>query len=141
MYDLLRRELNVSNRRQTTLSLVYFDIDNFKQINDKYGHIEGDEVLKQIGQSLSDVVREVDIPCRYGGDEFCLILPDCNIKDAKVVCQRLIKLFTAKFPDFSLSIGIAEKAPDKQIDGADLIKIADKKMYLAKEKPGCQIQI
>ena len=140
MQDLLRRELAAAKRHQTTLSIVYFDIDNFKDINDTYGHEKGDEVLKTIGQALHNSTREVDIPCRYGGDEFCLILPECEIDNAKAICEKLIKLFTGKYPDFSLSIGIAATGPNEFVDGEQIIKLADEKMYLAKKDSGCQIR-
>lgn len=140
MRDLLRRDIELAKRHQRILSLVYFDVDHFKKINDKYGHAKGDEVLKHIGQSLLKSIREVDIPCRYGGDEFCLILPDCNIDNAKIICEKLIKEFSNKYPDFTFSMGIAETGPDEFIDGDQIIKLADQKMYLAKKKSGFQIQ-
>jgi len=141
MQELLRRELLATHRQQTDLALVYIDIDHFKSINDNLGHIEGDNVLKHIGQCLLKTVREIDVPCRYGGDEFCLILPDCSLKDAKIICQRVIKSFKAKYPEYSLSVGISATTPDKMIDGADLIRMADEKMYLSKAKEGSHIQI
>lgn len=139
MHDMLTRELTVAKRRQTKISLVYFDVDKFKQINDTLGHIEGDIVLKHIGQSLQEVIRETDIPCRYGGDEFCLILPECSAHRAEEVCQKLIESFSAKCPDISLSIGIAETGPESFIDNEELIKLADQRMYVAKQKDGFHI--
>jgi len=141
MQEMLKRELRISHRRQTVLSFVYFDIDNFKTINDKLGHIEGDEVLKFIGHTLKEVVRDVDFPCRYGGDEFCLVLPDCAVEEAKIICQRFIDLLKEKYPDYSFSIGISETSPLKYMDSAEIIKIADQKMYMAKEKSGSFICI
>ena len=140
MQDLLRRGLAIAKRRQTKLSLVYLDVDHFKDVNDKHGHIKGDEVLKTIGQSLLKSVRETDIPCRYGGDEFCLILPECDIDNAKTICGKIIKEFSDRYPDYSLSMGIAETGPDEFIDGDQLIKMADEKMYLAKKESGFQIR-
>lgn len=140
MQEFLRRELSIAKRHQTKLSLIYFDIDNFKKINDTFGHIEGDEVLKQLGQFITSSIRETDIPCRYGGDEFCLILPECNTTFAEVICKKIIKLFGERYPDYSLSMGIAETGIDKYLDGTQLIKIADEKMYLAKEEIGFHIR-
>ena len=139
MQDVLRRELATAKRRQTKLSIIYFDVDHFKDINDKYGHIEGDEVLKYIGQSLFNSVREVDVPCRFGGDEFCIILPECNIKNAKVICEKIIKKFTDRYPEFSLSVGIAETGTENYVDGDVLIKNADDMMYRAKREKGFKI--
>lgn len=140
MQDLLRRDLSVSKRRQVKLSLVYFDVDKFKNINDTFGHIKGDEVLKNIGQALLNNVRESDIPCRYGGDEFCIILPECSIDEARVVCEKIIKEFGERYPDYSLSIGIAETGSDEYVDGDTLIKKADKNMYQAKKENGFHIR-
>lgn len=140
MLEVLNRELSVAKRRQTTLSFVYFDVDNFKDINDTYGHIKGDEVLNTIGKILLECVRESDVPCRYGGDEFCLILPECNIGNAAIVCEKIINKFRDIYPDFSLSIGIAEAGLQYHADSVELIKMADKKMYLAKQESGFQIR-
>lgn len=141
MQDLLRTALAVAKRHQTLLSLVYIDVDKFKEINDTFGHIKGDEVLKCVGQILIKNVREVDVPCRYGGDEFCILLPECSKKNAKKICQKIALEFSRKFPDFSLSIGIAETGPTEFIDGDLLIQAADEKMYLAKKNGGYQIQL
>lgn len=140
MQDTLRRELAVAKRRRSILSIIYFDIDKFKQINDKYGHIKGDEVLKSIGHIVLSTTRETDIPCRYGGDEFCLILPECKINNAKNTCKTIIAKFSERYPDFSLSMGISETGPDEHIDGDELIKLADSKMYIAKQEEGSQIR-
>lgn len=139
MQDVLRRELAVAKRRKTRLSIAYFDIDKFKQINDKHGHIKGDEVLKYIGHILLNDIRESDIPCRYGGDEFCVILPECDIENATKVCKKIIKIFIQKYPDFSLSIGIAETGSESFADVDVLIRNADEMMYKAKKTAGCKI--
>jgi len=140
MQEFLRRELAVAKRHQVKLSLVYFDVDKFKGINDTHGHIKGDEVLKNIGQTMLNQVRDTDIPCRYGGDEFCIILPECTVDEAKTICEKIIKEFSDRYPDYSLSMGIAETGPNEYIDGDHLIKAADEKMYLAKEESGFQIR-
>lgn len=140
MYDYLRRELATAKRAKTKLAMIYFDIDKFKQINDKEGHIKGDEVLKSIGIILKNNLREVDIPCRYGGDEFTVILVGCDIENAKSVCKKIIKDFGAKYKKYTLSIGIAETGTEEYLDGEELLKNADQKMYLAKKEKGFQIR-
>lgn len=140
MYEFLRRDLSISKRRQVKLSLVYFDVDKFKEINDTHGHIKGDEVLKNIGQAVLNNIRETDLPCRYGGDEFCIILPECDTDGARVVCEKIIKEFGDRYSEYSLSIGIAETGLDEYIDGDKLIKNADEKMYQAKKERGFQIR-
>ena len=139
MYDYLRRELALAKRNTTKLSIIYFDVDKFKQINDNEGHLKGDEVLRKIGQILKHTLREVDIPCRYGGDEFCIILPSCDIECATIVSQKIIQEFSEKYSLYTISIGIAETGTATYMDSEKLIKIADKKMYLAKQKNGFQI--
>jgi len=134
MQKILRRDLAVSKRRQVKLSLVYFDVDKFKDINDVLGHIKGDEVLRNIGKAVLNNVRSTDAPCRYGGDEFCIILPECGANDAKDICEKIINEFGERYPDYFLSIGIAETGLDEYIEGDELIKRADKNMYLAKKK-------
>ncbi len=139
MQSMLTRELVVAKRRKTKLSFVYFDVDNFKQVNDTLGHIVGDEVLKHVGTSLLEVTRETDIACRYGGDEFCAILPECSADRAHDICQKLIKTFSKKCPKVTLSIGIAETGPEDFLDIETLIKAADKQMYLAKKTEGFEV--
>ena len=136
LYELLRRDLQKAKRNSEPLAFIYFDIDKFKHINDKKGHQEGDKVLKIISNVLKKVTREVDTPCRYGGDEFCVILPDSDIKGAEIFSNRLIKEFSSKYKDTSLSIGIAQTGPDDFIDSDEIIKIADKRMYAAKKTKG-----
>lgn len=141
MRQMLRRELALAKRQDTKLSLVYFDIDHFKSINDQHGHVTGDEVLKKVGQALSNNVRETDIACRYGGDEFCLLLPDCGIDKAKTICEKIISEFSSYYPNYSFSMGIAETAAEENIDEEELIKMADARMYNAKKQDGFQIRI
>ncbi len=140
MQDILRRELAHAKRRQSLYSVIYFDVDNFKEINDQYGHVKGDEVLKCIGQLLLRTVREVDVSCRYGGDEFCVLLSDCGADDAVNICEKIIEEFCRKYPEFSLSMGVATTGPDIYLDVAGLIKAADEKMYEAKKAGGSQIK-
>ncbi|MEJ1297198.1 MAG: GGDEF domain-containing protein [Candidatus Sedimenticola sp. (ex Thyasira tokunagai)] len=136
MQDVLRRELATAKRRDSKLSIVYFDVDHFKKINDTQGHIKGDEVLKNIGQAMLDSIREVDVACRYGGDEFCLILPECDIENARDICNKVIKRFSERYPDYSLSMGISGIGPGEYVEGDILIKNADEKMYFAKKEKG-----
>ncbi len=139
MISTLEKELAVSKRRNSTLSFIYFDVDNFKEINDLYGHLKGDEVLKFIAQSMQKCIREIDTPCRYGGDEFCIILPECNEKEAKQVCKRVVEAFTHEYPSFSLSIGIAHSDERTPMRAQELIKQADENMYKAKKENGSHI--
>ncbi|MDX1795401.1 MAG: GGDEF domain-containing protein [Hydrogenovibrio sp.] len=140
MQEVLRKEIALAKRRKTRLSLIYFDIDNFKEINDENGHSKGDEVLKHIGQVLLKNIRETDSACRCGGDEFCVILPECEIRDAKKTCEKIIAHFSEKFPDYTLSIGISETGGEEYVEGEALVKLADHKMYQAKKHIGFKIE-
>jgi len=140
MHDHATQVLASIKRRNTILSAVYIDVDNFKEINDRYGHLKGDEVLMFIGKIMKDNIRGADMPCRVGGDEFCIILPDTDTGEAGIICSRIIRSFTEKYPDFSISLGLAQTGPDDYLSEDQLISIADKKMYLAKNTAGTHIE-
>ena len=140
MEALLKRELALAKRHATKLSMIYFDIDEFKSINDRFGHIKGDEVLKNIGSILLENIRTTDIPCRHGGDEFCLILPECDMDSAKGVCDKIINDFKDRYSTFSLSFGIAQTGPKDYLSANELLKQADEHMYQAKNQAGNSIQ-
>lgn len=137
--DYMRRELVVAKRHRRPFSLAYFDVDQFKEINDRQGHYAGDEVLRMVGEAMQKACRDIDFPCRYGGDEFCLALPDCLLTHAKLICERLIEQFTTRIVDVSLSIGIVQTGPTEFLGSDELIRKADAKMYEAKLHPGFKI--
>lgn len=140
LMETLRRDLAQAKRQGQPITLVYFDVDKFKEINDTQGHIAGDNLLRHIGSVLLSILREVDVPCRYGGDEFCVILPNCDTENSEKVCLKLIEEFKSKYPDTDLSIGVAQCGPIEFSDHDELIKQADSKMYEAKAEPGSQIR-
>jgi diguanylate cyclase (GGDEF)-like protein len=137
--ELLRRDLTQAKRNQQPISLVYFDVDSFKTINDTQGHIKGDEVLSAVGESLHAVSREVDIPARYGGDEFCCALPGSDLNGARVYAERLIADFADRQPGVTLSIGLVQTGPDDFVDVDQMIRLADENMYRAKQAQGSAI--
>jgi len=137
--EYLRRQFAFARRQNKSFTLVYLDVDHFKQINDTKGHFVGDEVLKHLAESLRAVCREVDIPCRFGGDEFCVILPDSDTANAHIVCQRLIDEFKTREASVTLSIGIAQAGPEDFVESDFLLRAADKKMYEAKAIEGFAI--
>lgn len=136
MRELLRRELLSAKRRGSVLTMAYFDVDKFKKINDLEGHFRGDEVLRHIGLCCKAVVRETDIACRYGGDEFCIVFPDCDERGAWQSCINLFKRFATQFPDKTMSVGLASVGPDRYEDEDGLLRRADVKMYEAKKRSG-----
>ncbi|QMW15640.1 GGDEF domain-containing protein [Pseudoalteromonas sp. MT33b] len=139
MQELFQRELARARRQKLPLTIVYFDLDNFKSVNDTQGHLKGDEVLKFIGKYLKKNTREIDIACRYGGDEFCLIMPDCDVENTIAICNKLIVAFEAKYPPLHLSFGIISAPLDSTVGAEELINRADRKMYEAKKHQGSHI--
>ena len=138
--ELLNRDLSHARRRGRPLSLIYFDVDDFKRINDTEGHRAGDAVLTDVGDVLAQVCRLEDIPCRYGGDEFCVVAVDADLEQAEAFCQRFIAAFTKRRPGVTFSIGIAQTGPESYDAADDLIDRADQQMYRAKKEPGFQIR-
>ena len=131
----LDREIHRLKRYKRPLSLLMFDIDNFKAYNDSFGHLEGDKLLKEFGGIFKKELRSVDVICRYAGDEFVAILPETNSKDAQIVGEKILKA-TNKLKNksnVSLSVGIAEYS-DKIFNRRDLIMKADQALYQAKKE-------
>ncbi|MDQ6987136.1 MAG: GGDEF domain-containing protein [Mariprofundaceae bacterium] len=138
--EQIRKDIAMLKRQKASLALVYFDVDDFKKINDQEGHLHGDDVLVSIGKVLHGVCREGDTPARYGGDEFCVILPFTVAAEAQLFCQRLLDAFHAEHDGkYSLSIGIAQSGPDMHTTVADLLGEADAAMYEAKRVAGSHI--
>jgi diguanylate cyclase (GGDEF)-like protein len=112
-------------------TVIMVDINNFKSVNDVYGHLIGDEVLKALGQLLNDSCRKYDICGRYGGDEFMVILPETEIAEALAFCERIKEKFlqiSKKYPkvDFSIAHGIANS---KEKTVKEIINLADAQLY------------
>jgi len=119
-------------RNQKPLSLVMFDFDNFKELNDTHGHIEGDRILKEIGRLLKEQIRSMDIPCRYGGEEFTVILPETAQDDAFSIAERLRKSVEDAFSGLTtVSLGVIT-CMNSSIDANTMIKQADAALYKAK---------
>ncbi len=136
--ETLEREISRCNRYGRELSLVMMDIDHFKQINDAYGHLAGDHVLKQIASTLRSKIRREDVFARYGGEEFALLLPEVDSRGAVLMAEkarRLVERQTFEFDkqviSVTLSLGVGTLA-GSQREGADLIRAADAKLYEAK---------
>jgi diguanylate cyclase (GGDEF)-like protein len=135
----LLKEFYKVSRHSNPLSLLFFDIDHFKKINDAYGHENGDIVLVNLAKSLKKSIRETDNAYRYGGEEFIVVMEDTLLKDAKEFAERfrsliestIITLNTNEKINITISIGVA--AVNSNIQSAEeLIALADSRMYLAK---------
>lgn len=129
----LERELARSTRTGQPLSLVMFDLDEFKQINDQYGHQAGDEALRGVAESLQVACRDLDTVARYGGEEFVVILPDCPPERSVEVAERLrIAVSAAKSPyRLTASAGVASY-PEHADDLEGLVRAADEALLLSK---------
>lgn len=136
--EILERDLALAQRSNTPLSLVYFDVDKFKIINDIHGHQAGDQVLKDVAKCLKNDLRETDAPCRYGGDEFCAILPGDSLETALKFCERFVDHAKGCL-NVTLSIGLAQTGPGHYVSADELIKLADAQMYKAKKVQGFHI--
>ncbi len=137
--EVLDREISRSQRYKTDLVLCLLDIDHFKNINDSFGHAAGDAVLKKLGVLLKESIRDNDIACRYGGEEFIILLPHTNIEEASIMSERFRERVAAY--DFkhessllkvSVSIGIAQYQRGEDKSGAVFVEHADRALYQAK---------
>src|SRR5687767_9774162 len=133
-HETLAREVARAHRYSRTLALVVFDLDDFKAINDRIGHLAGDAVLAEASDRVREVVRSADVACRVGGDEFAVILPESSIKDADQLYKRLEHAVSAKpvgkAGRLHLSAGVTELKPDD--DAVSFFERADEALYRAK---------
>ncbi|MEO0882325.1 MAG: GGDEF domain-containing protein [Pseudomonadota bacterium] len=129
----IEREIALATRRGTELSLLFLDLDNFKQINDRRGHKAGDDVLRALADALMGGVRRTDIVGRLGGDEFGVLLIEASGRNAAAQFDRLSRHLAAqlsRLPDVSVSIGMSDWRQGETVD--DLLAAADKAMFLKK---------
>ena len=137
-YNRLDEEFSRAIRYNTPLSLIFFDIDDFKMINDTCGHTQGDEVLRQIGRIIKNVIRESDIAARYGGDEFALLLPNTTADGALDMASRLQLIIREQpFEDLKVekvttSTGVATYASGNVQSFDQFVALADGAMYRSK---------
>jgi two-component system, cell cycle response regulator len=138
--DVLKREFAVTKRYKNTLSCLLLDLDHFKQINDRFGHDAGDQVLKEVARRITGSLREVDLAARYGGEEFVVLLPHTSKGDARIVAERLLKnvrkqdfTFGGEVVTVTTSIGCAGNSDVDSSNPEDLVKAADVALYGAKK--------
>ncbi|MCK9634707.1 MAG: protoglobin domain-containing protein [Methylobacter tundripaludum] len=132
--ETLTRTLRTAQRRHEPVSIVYMDINEFKAINDTQGHPHGDHILRAVGAAIKKISREEDCCFRYGGDEFCLILPNCEEEPAReIYINRLNIEISRCLKNVTLSVGIVQTGPDKYGEPDALIRQADEEMYAAKK--------
>ncbi|HEY5672076.1 MAG TPA: GGDEF domain-containing protein [Malonomonas sp.] len=139
--DFLDREISRAIRRETRLSLILADIDNFKNFNDFHGHQAGDQVLREVATLCGGLIREYDLLARYGGEEFVFVLPETDLADALLVAEKIraaVEQHRFKLGDTSCrvtsSFGVATFDPNSAMKKSELIEQADKALYTAKKK-------
>jgi diguanylate cyclase (GGDEF)-like protein len=141
-HETLERECARAHRYERGLALIILDIDDFKATNDRLGHLAGDDVLAAVAGRLRDAVRESDVACRIGGDEFAVILPEAGARDAEQLYRRIQFAVgsgaSGPAERVRLSAGIAELRPED--DAVALFQHADEALYRAKELGKGQVQ-
>ena len=134
-HETLAREIARAQRYDRNLALIVFDLDDFKEVNDRIGHLAGDSVLADAAERVRDVVRSADIACRVGGDEFAVILPESSLSDADQLYRRIQAAVSARpiaqVGKLHLSAGVAELRSDD--DAVAFFQRADEALYRAKD--------
>jgi diguanylate cyclase (GGDEF)-like protein len=137
----LIEQLRLAKKEQSQFSVLLFDVDHFKKINDRYGHLGGDLVLKSIGLMLKEFCRSADLPARYGGEEFAILLPQTSPEDAFRVAERLrLKIqqmcldFQGQQIQFTASFGVSGYSSLNPMTLDEIIDRADKALYESKQQ-------
>jgi diguanylate cyclase (GGDEF)-like protein len=134
-HETLARECSRAHRYERRLSLIVFDLDDFKEVNDRVGHLAGDAALAEAAERVRDVVRTADIACRVGGDEFAVVLPELSLEDADQLYRRILGAVPSRplgqAGKLYLSAGVAELRPED--DPVSFFQRADEALYRAKE--------
>jgi diguanylate cyclase (GGDEF)-like protein len=146
--DILRRELARANREGTPVGIAMADLDHFKQVNDSYGHMAGDTVLRDAAKRMLSSVRPYDAIGRYGGEEFLIVVPGCNEQGVLSAADR-IRLSICEKPmttpdaiiSVTISLGAAATDPAQKIDMKSLIRIADAALYTAKGRGRNRVEV
>jgi diguanylate cyclase (GGDEF)-like protein len=141
LHQFLEVEVERARRFKANLSMIFLDLDYFKDINDKHGHICGSKLLAEIAHLIRGTVRSVDVACRYGGDEFVVVMPETSKKNARIVAEKLRDAFKNNsflkeeniFCTMTASFGVAAYPEDAK-DKLELIHLADQAMYKVKNR-------
>ncbi|MBI3269484.1 MAG: diguanylate cyclase [Planctomycetes bacterium] len=140
MFDALEVELNRCRRSGRRLSVLMLDLDHFKRINDSHGHPAGDLVLREFASRAKQALRSTDILCRYGGEEFCVILPETETASALAAAERIRQAIGARSfmlesdeVTVTVSVGVASVPPEFEGELTELLERADKALYRAKQ--------
>lgn len=140
-FDLFEEHWNNAKTQGVPLCGMMVDIDFFKPINDSYGHRMGDEVLRQTGAALNDITRKDDVVCRYGGEEFAILMPGLEIEDAEAAAESIrVRMSELQFPEFSITASLGLSSFSLGASGPqDMLDEADKCLYVAKRNGRNQV--
>lgn len=146
--DFLANELARASRQKSSVGLLLLDVDHFKQVNDTYGHLVGDEVLRRVSQALRTATRLYDAVGRYGGEEFLIVLPGCDETNAVSHAERLrasVSRVNITTPtgtvSVAVSLGVTVFDPQRDDDANELIARADAGLYLAKQNGRNRVEV
>jgi two-component system cell cycle response regulator len=146
-YDKLEKEFSRTTRYKTPLSLIFIDIDDFRKINDTYGHLRGDEVLKQIAVVIREIVRDSDVAARYGGEEFSVLLPNTGAEGALTLAKRIssliseLKIAEEGREQVTVSVGLSSCEGDQNYLFDQMVQHAEQAMKKAKAAGKNQIMV
>jgi two-component system cell cycle response regulator len=139
LLEFLERELARSSRHTRPLSLILFDIDHFKAVNDKFGHLAGDYTLRELAACVKGIVRREELFARYGGEEFAVVLPETTKEGAFQMAKRLRELvekhafqFEGQQFQITISLGVISTEGEESLEPNEIIRRADEKLYQAK---------
>lgn len=146
--DILHNEWTRSDRKRSAVGLILTDVDHFKRINDQYGHLAGDAVLRSVAARIAATVRPYDSVGRYGGEEFLIVLPDCDTEGAFQVAQRLCSEFNdtpITTPEgvfnVTMSFGVVSDTARESVREEDVVRAADEALYRAKDGGRNRVEI
>jgi diguanylate cyclase (GGDEF)-like protein len=147
-FSILQRELEGSVKDKRDMGMMLVDIDNFKEVNDRFGHVYGDRILALVAEIIADSVRKCDTPCRYGGEEFAILLPGAAVSVAEKVGRRLMDriesanvLGKEEGTGLTVSIGSVSLRNGEKVSVEDLIRRADQALYEAKRTGRNQLRM
>lgn len=148
LIDLFQKEYTKQKRSKGNISFVMMDIDHFKRVNDTYGHLSGDLVLKNISEVITKSLRSCDVAGRYGGEEFSVILTDMNREVVLQLCERVRQSIEShefnigrECIKITVSIGVYYKSPEDYITTSEMIKKADEALYRVKESGRNKVEL
>lgn len=146
--EIFEREIERARRYENRLIFCIIDLDHLNTVNDTYNHLAGDMVLAEIGKILSQGIRLSDLACRFGGEEFAVLLPSTDIEEARLVCERLKKVigehqFECKSSPFKVTISVGVAIFDRHLDQSpvNLLEKADQALYQAKNSGGNKVVV